>query len=439
MYIILVGLNHKTAPVEIREKCAFSSKIRQEIYHELKHHDALSGAVMIVTCNRTEIYATAHDVRHGLAALENILTQHSGLENDHFAQYTYQQFSHHAIAHLFTVICGLDSMILGEHQVMGQIKDAYAQASEDAVPDNMLNLLFQKALHVGKKVRTDTGINKYPVSISSAAVDLCREIFDSVTDKRVMIVGAGETSELVVKYLMDNGVTSVIVSNRSYDHAVEVARAVNGSAIHFNDMPAELARADIVISCTSAPHFVIQSDNCRRFLASRNNREIVMIDLAVPRDINPEIASADNIYLYDIDDLQNVVEDNYKERLKASHQARDIIELETKHFTERLATFSLVPTIRALKDFAEYVKEQELNKALGKLGHLDEHDKITINTLARGIVNKLLHLPFEKLKEKASDDQGQLYADIVRDLFELQLSDAEYAPSTGKPDKQLKI
>jgi glutamyl-tRNA reductase len=426
MYIILAGLNHKTAPVDIREKCAFSKTKLEEIHQELKRSDIIDGAVLLVTCNRTEMYATAQDVRHGLAVLEKILQSHSGMEKGGFAQYTYQHFSYHAIAHLFSVTSGLDSMILGEQQILGQIKDAYQVAVDTEASNGVLNILFQTALHVGKKVRTATGINRYPVSVSSAAVELCREIFETLGNKEVLVLGAGETGELAVKHLMSSGVQSVIVSNRSYDRAVQMASAVNGRAVHFDNIAHELLHADIVISCTAAPHHLIRKDNCGEALLNRNSRELVMIDIAVPRDIEPELGEISGVFLYDIDDLQNVVETNYKERLKAAHKARDIIEQETLRFSERLATLSFVPVIRSLKQYAESVEQDELKKAMKKLRGISERGERIVNSLAHGIVKKLLHSPFAKLKEKAVDDQGYLYADVVKDLFGLDIDDREY-------------
>lgn len=426
MYITLVGLNHKTAPVNIRERCAFSKIRVNKIYQELKQSNHVDGAVLLVTCNRTEVYATAKDVRYGLACLEKVLQSHSGMEKAGFAQYTYQHFSHHAISHLFAVTSGLDSMILGEQQILGQIKDAYQGAVEQQASNSVLNILFQTALHVSKKVRTDTGINKFPVSVSSATVELCREIFDTLNGKKVLVVGAGEMGGLAVKHLMSNGVQSVIVSNRSFDHAAEMASSVNGRAIHFDKIADELSRADIVISCTAAQHNVIRNDNCGKALRARGGREIVLIDIAVPRDIAPELGEISGIVLYDIDDLQNIVETNYKERLKAAHIARDMIETETFKFTGRLATRSLVPVIMSLKQHAEKVKQDELKKALNKLGNISKHDEKIVSSLARAIVNKLLHSPFAKLKEKALDDQKQLYADILKDLFGLDREVSEY-------------
>lgn len=419
MYIILTGLSHKTAPIDIRERCAFSAMRLHEIYQNLQASDAIDGAVVLVTCNRTEIYATAQDVRSGFAALERLLQAYSGLDRAGFAPYLYQYFSHHAIAHLFTVASGLDSMVLGEHQILGQLRESYGTAMRMQAASSTLHRLLQTALHVGKKVRVQTGINRFPVSVSSAAVELCRDIFGTLANRRVLVVGAGETSELAVRHLMSQGAKSVIVANRSFENAKRMAEAVSGQAIHFDHMPQELLLADIVISCTAAPHFVIRQDNCREQLEMRGGRDLVMIDIAVPRDIEPELAEIPRVFLYDIDDLQNVADANFKERLKAAHQAREMIEQEAVRFNQRLAASSVAPVIKSLKQFAEIVKQEELTRAVNRLGSQTAQLEKIVSTLAHTIVNRLLHAPFWKLKEKAANDQGQLYADVVRDLFDL--------------------
>ncbi len=407
----------------------------REIYHELKSSDLIDGAVLLVTCNRTEAYATTQDIHCGLAFLEKILLSYSGMENFGFARYTYQYFSHHAIAHLFTVTSGLDSMILGEHQILGQVKEAYQMALDLNAPDSILNILFQTSLHAGKKARTDTGINRCLVSVSSAAVSLCRKFFKTLAGKRVLVLGTGNTGRLVVRLLMSQGVNSVIVSNRSYDRAVKMASSVNGRAVRFDRIAHELSNADIVISCSSAPHHIIRKDNCGEALWSRSGRRIVMIDIAVPRDIEPGLTEITGVSLYDVDDLQNVVETNCKERLKAAYRAQDIIEQQTSRFTERLAMMPLVPVIKSLKQYAENLKQSELRKALNKFGDISEREEKIISSLAHTIVNRLLHSPFAKLKEKASDGQKHLYADVVKDLFDLDIRENQKHAQTKAGDK----
>ncbi len=435
MHLIIAGLNHKTAPVDVREKCAFSRMRQMEIYKALRGNSAFEGAVLLITCNRTEVYTVVPDSAEGFKALENMLHAYSGLDRYGFAQYIYQYSGQQAVSHLFAVSAGLDSMVLGEQQILGQVKEAYQIAQDNQATDSLLNILFQSALHAGKKIRTTTGIGKYPVSTSSAAVSLCREIFNQLETKQVLVVGAGETGELAVKHLMSNGVQSVIVANRTFDHAREMAEVVGGRAVHFDCLPDELRKADIVISCTAAPHFVIREDNCGEIIRSRRSEELVMIDLAVPRDIDPAMAGIDNLFLYDVDDLQNVVDQNLKERLKAAHQARTIIEEEAQKFSDRVSSFPLGPVIYDLRRHAETIKEEELAKALNKLEALSPREKNVVATLAHTLVNKLLHTPIASMKEKSVNNQGQEYAEIVKDLFNLHKdngNETDQARNKGK-------
>jgi glutamyl-tRNA reductase len=431
MHLIVTGLNHKTAPLEVREKCAFSTMQMRDIYRALNNSDCIDGAVLLITCNRTEVYAAAKDIAEGFAVLENMLEAHAGIDRCVFNASLYRYAQHQTVAHLFSVAAGLDSMILGEQEILGQIKEAYRMACDAQAEDSLLNILFQTAVHVGKKVRTETGISRYPVSVSSAAVELCREIFKTLDRKKVLVVGAGDTGSRTVRNLMDSGVKSVIVSNRSYDHAVQMAAGVAGRAVHFDRIADELVGADIVISCTAAPHPVIRRDNCGESLHARNGRELVLIDIAVPRDIEPQLADINGVFLYDIDDLQNVVEKNYKERLQAAHKSRGIIEQEAGRFSEKLASFPLVPVIFSLKQYAEAIKQDELAKALSKLSAVTERDRAVIAAMAQGIVNKLLHTPIAALKEKSVNNQGHLYADMVKDLFDLQTDKQDAQTKTG--------
>ncbi len=432
MHIICAGLNHKTAPIDIRETCAFSRLRQLEIYKQLKKCSVIEGAVLLITCNRTEVYAAVRETAAGFEALELLLQNYSGIDRTGFAQYVYQLSRVQAVSHLFAVAAGLDSMILGEQQILGQVKDAFCAADSSRASCSVLNLLFQSALHAGKRVRSRTGIGRFPVSISSAAVELCREIFGDLTGKRVLVAGAGDTGELAVKHLVSNGVQSVIVANRTFDHAEQMAREVGGRAVHFDRLADEIGQADIVISCTAAPHFVLREDNCGRMLHTRAGGDVfVLIDLAVPRDIEPGLGRFENVYLYDVDDLQNVVEKNYKERLRSAHQARSIIEEETGRFTAKIAQLPLSPVISDLKRHAESIRQCELEKAFGKLGALSPREKDIVNSLTGSIVNKLLHNPIVQLKEKSALNQGSMYADLLRELFGLE----EKVPEESISDK----
>jgi len=425
MHLIVAGLNHKTAPVRVREQCAFSAAQRHTICRELLREEGIDGVLILTTCNRTEIYATVRENDEGFEVIERAMAQYAGIERRALSGCLYRYDDHRTVSHLFAVAAGLDSMVLGEQEILGQIREAYRTACAARAPDSLLHALFQTAVHVGKKVRTETGISRYPVSVSSVAVELCRGIFTSLDEKHVLVVGAGDAGTRAVATLMENGAASVIVSNRSYDHAVAMAAAVGGRAVHFDAIAAEIAAADIVISCTAAPHPVIRSDNCGRALRGRNGRDIVLIDIAMPRDVDPALADIPGVFLYDIDDLQNVVSRNHKERLDAARRARGIIEQEAVRFVEKLSSLPVVPIISSLKQYADDIARDELSKALRKIGHATDDQKraAVLAALANGIAARLVHAPIAKLKEKSFSGRGRDYSDVVRELFDLRIHD----------------
>ncbi len=439
MYVLLAGLSHRTAPVEIREKFAFTDLELEDAYRQLKTYPAIEGIVILNTCNRTELYATARDIQEGQALLKSFLMAYSGLSEEEFRLYTYQPNCYEAIAHLFRVSSGLDSMILGETQILGQVKEAYQKAQAHSAADSVLNALFQKALYVGKKVRTDTRIDQNPVSVSYAAVDLAQDRLGSLQDKTVLVVGAGETGELTTRYLMSNGVHTVIVSNRSYEKAVEMANLFAGRAVRFDELAQEMQQADIVISCTAANHCVIREDNCGEMLRQRQGRKIIFIDIAVPRDVEATLRSIDGVFIYDIDDLQDVVNVSYQERRQAARQAEVIIADQLEEFNQWLATLYVIPVITALKSMGETIKQNELKRTFNRLGKVSEREQMVIQNMANSIVNQLLRLPVVNMKEMAVSNQGHLYAEVVKKLFELQLDNEkeEYYASfeVGNPGK----
>lgn len=421
MYVLLAGLNHRTAPVDVRERFAISGAALDNAYDYFKNCSEVEGTIILATCNRTEIYATARDIEPGMQVLKEFMVDYGGIDEDSISQYLYQPNCYDAILHLFKVTSGLDSMIVGECQIMGQVKEAYQRAIEAQATDGVLNALFQKAIYVGKRVRTETIIEKHPVSVSYAAVELARQRLNGLEGKTVLVVGAGEMSELTTRHLMMNGVDSVIVSNRSYDRAEELAREFNGRAVYFDELPGELLNADIVISCTAASHYVIRDDNCREALSNRQGKSIIMIDIAVPRDIDPALGDIPNVFVYDIDDLQEVVSLDNAKRQKAMLEADRIIGEEIVKFNEWLASLYVVPVVSALKSMGETIKETELNRAMNRLGKLTEREEKIISSMATSIVNQLLHYPVVNLKEMAASNQGHLYAEVVKKLFDLQV------------------
>jgi len=421
MYVLVAGVNHKTAPVEIREKFSIAGPALQEAYASLSSCSGIEGSIILHTCNRTEVYATTRDIEAGTRDLEKFLREYSGLGYHELKNHLYQPNCHDAINHVFRVAAGLDSMVLGEDQILGQVKDAYLEAIETGSSDGVLNALFQKAIYVGKRVRTETELDKYPISISASAVELARRSLGDLQDKTVMVVGAGDMSELTTRYLMQNGVQSVIVSNRSYDKAVSLANSLQGKAIRLDDLPDMLPQTDIVISCTSAAHYVMHAENCGDSLSNRQGQPIILIDIAVPRDIDPALGNIPGVHLYDIDDLQGVVDANYLERQRASRGAEKIIAEELEKFNQWLASLYVVPVITALKSQAEVIKNQELKKAMNRLGKVSDHQQKVLGSMANSIVNQLLHHPVITLKEMAVSNDGHLYAEVVKKLFDLKV------------------
>ena len=417
--LILVGVNHKTTPVEIREKLAFTKgKIEQSVDHLFNFPDIIEHTILS-TCNRVEIYARANCQDSAIKSIKEFICDFHGLSlvelEDHFYSYRNKE----AVEHLFRVSSSLDSMILGEAQILGQVKDAYSLAKDLRSTGLVLNQLFKKAFSIAKKVREETGIAERSVSISSAAVELAQKIFDDLENRTVMLVGTGEMAELAAKHLISYGVKTVYVTSRTYDRAVNLARTLNGSALDFEAFKNELHRADIVITSTSAPNFIIKKEMVEKAIHKRKNKPIFFIDIAVPRDIEPDVNDLENIYLYDIDDLQVVVSANMKEREKEAENAMNFISQEVTKFNNWVGTLDAVPTIVEIRKKAENIRMQEIEKTLKKISHLSEDDKKLLRQMSSSMVNKILHKPTIKLKQKTQSEDGHVYLKAIRHLFHL--------------------
>lgn len=420
MFIIVVGVNHKTAPVEIREKFSFSKNGLVKAYGELRAKAAIEGCAILSTCNRTEIYVAATDAEIGTKGIFEFFSENCGLSLDEIMGYLYRHTLYDAVRHLFRVAAGLDSMILGETQILGQVKEAYEWACEHTASNNVINTLFQQAISVGKKVRTETKIDQNAVSISYAAVELAKNFYGELQGRSVLVMGAGNMSQLAVKYLTANGVDTVFVTNRSYHRAVALADELGGSAVKLEELQAYLSTADILISCTAAPVYVFTKEDVEEAL-SRREKSLLLIDIAVPRDIDPEVGKLPNGKLYDIDDLQHVVDHNLTERKEAAQAAEVLIEEDIEAFFQWLGSLFVVPTIVALKEKAQGIKEQELARALRRLPGLSEKEKKIVSSLANSITNQLIHGPIVNLKEFANTRQGHLYTEILQNLFGLDV------------------
>lgn len=421
MFSIVIGLNHRTAPVSVRERFSFSESQAREFIEELRAKPGVASAVILSTCNRTEFYMYFTKEIARTATIE-VLSRRAGIEFGELKRYLYVHTENNCVRHLFRVVAGLDSMILGETQILGQVKEAYHLAKQANATGSYFNALFQHALSVGKRVRTETGIDKNAVSVSYAAVELAKQALGTLEGRTVLVVGAGKMSDLTVKHLVASGVAGVIVSNRSYERAQELAARFGGRAVRFNELYRWMEKSDIVISCTAASHCVIHADEVAKVMKKRGGAKIFMIDIAVPRDIEPEVGLLPGVVLSDIDSLQNVVDSNLSERREVAVQAEKIIEEEVEGFLRRQAAMAVVPTIVALKKRGDEIKQKESRRALNRLGDLSERERKVIMSLANSIVNQLLHEPVRRLKDLSLTSQGHIYAEAIQELFGLDVS-----------------
>lgn len=419
MHLILVGLSHKTAPIEIREKLTFPENRQEEALSRLTSADEVAEAAILSTCNRTELYTVCNSLPGGRDAILDFLCDYHSLEPHDVAPYLYSQDDAGVVLHLFRVVASLDSMVLGEAQILGQCKDAYECALEYGSTGRVLNKLFRQSFEVGKRVRSETEIGESAVSISYAAIELAKKVFDTMDGKTVLILGAGKMSELTAKHLVANGVRKVIVANRTYERAQELASRFDGEPIAWDDMPARMHDADIVITSTGAPHYVVTRDIVSGAMKGRSGRPLFLIDIAVPRDIEPAVNGVNGAFLYDIDDLNGVVESNLDERMREARKAETIIEDEMAEFGAWLEGMEVVPTIAAIRARAEKVRQQEYERALKRLGGLSEKELATVEKLTESIVNKMLHDPTTQLRETAGRKDGYEMIEAVRKLYAL--------------------
>lgn len=416
--IATVGLNHKVAPVSVREAVAFTAGTLPVALQQLRN--LCPEATILSTCNRSEVYAAGADHLPLADTLVSFLAQFHEVRQAELVPYLYVHRDRDALRHLFAVTCGLDSLIVGEPQVLGQVVAAYEQALTASAAGTVLSALFRHAIFVGKRARSETGIARSAASVSYAAVELARRIFGSLRERRILIIGAGEMGELTAKTLLDCGATALIVANRTRARAEEIARRFGGGVIDFSRLPEGLAEADIVISSTGAPHFVLHASQVAAAMERRGDRPLFLIDIAVPRDIDPAVQGLPNVHLYDVDDLHAVVEDNLRARRSELSKVERIIAEEVDRFECRLRSLAVVPTISAVRAAAERVRQAETARGLSALGPLDERQVRAVEAMTAAIVNKILHGPTQRLKDWAAsgcDDND--YLDVTRDLFGL--------------------
>ena len=419
-HIHIVGTSHHTAPIDFREKLAFSEAQILHAFQLLRGRYHLQEAVILSTCNRVEIYA-ASDATDGYNPLSDFLSAYHHIDSQALKKFTYIHQDASAVRHLFHVSASLDSMVVGEPQILGQVKEAYDTALAAGGSGQTLNRLFAKAISVGKRVRTETNIASGAVSIGYAAVELAKKIFQSLENKTVAIVGAGEMSELTAQHLVENGASKVIVANRTYERAVTIAQRFDGLPLAYDASLSFLVDADIVISSTDAPQYLIQRRPLAEVMKKRKHRHMFLIDIAVPRDIDPEVSKIENAFLYNIDDLDAVVASNIEDRQRESEIAGRIVEEEANGFHSQLQLLKVAPTIKALNQQFQRVAEKEL-QACFKRAELSPEQRARVQSMTQAIVKKLLHQPTKNLRQKTNDVDGEhvQYVRALQELFALE-------------------
>ncbi len=420
MNFALVGVNHKTASVSVRERLAIPESELPQALARLKALEGFREGLILCTCNRVEVFASGEPEAEMDGRLPAFLASLHGLSLAELAPHLYHHRQREAIRHIFRVASSLDSMIVGEPQILGQVKSAYAAARAAGTVGGPLAEVMMRAFAVAKKVRGETGIAQSAVSVSYAAVELARKIFGSLEGKTVLLIGAGKMSELSVRHLRRAGASSILITNRSFERAEEMAAHFGGRALPFEELSERLPQADIVLSSTGAPHFIVKKEDGPKMLARRRNRPMFFIDIAVPRDIDPELNRIDNIFLYDVDDLEEVVSANLRERQKEAQLGEQIVEHEVERFLERLKTLDVVPTIVSLQARLEEIRRGEVERLHHRLGPLTPEQEAAVEQLTRGIVNKVLHEPMAQLKALAREPDGLKLVDAVRRIFNLK-------------------
>lgn len=413
MKIFVVGLNHKVADVEVREKLAFNGPKLEEGLLRFRELPEIREAIILSTCNRVELYANVTDPAQASVSVRTFLSEFHGIQRNSLEHSLYIYDDIDAVRHVFRVASSLDSMVVGEPQILGQLKDAFDLALSKKTTGILLNKLMKKAISVAKRVRTETKIAENAVSISFAAVELAKKIFTDLSKRVFMLLGAGEMAELAAKHLISSGVREVLVSNRTFERACELAEEFHGRPVKFEEFIQEMVWTDIVICSTGAPHYIIAKAQMQKVMKERKQRQVFLIDISVPRNIDPAINELDNVYLYNVDDLQGVVDANMFERQKEAEKAENIIAEEIMTFLKWLASLDSVPTIVALREKAEEVRKEELERLFHKIEGIGEKEKEAIEYMATAIMNKLIHPPTAALKED-SENKDILVATIKR-------------------------
>jgi glutamyl-tRNA reductase len=419
MKLLITGLSHHTAPVEVREKVAFAEKTLPDALDRLRHHPGMREGMILSTCNRVEVAVTADEASDAEGSVRDFLAEASHVEPAWVTPYLYHFDGQDAVRHLFRVAASLDSMVVGEPQILGQLKSAYALAKEHGALNGYLDLVMTRAFNVAKRVRTETEIGSSAVSVSYAAVELARDIFGSLSGKKVLLVGAGKMAESAARHLRRAGVSDILVTNRTRSRADAMAEEFRGRVIEYEEFFHSLPEIDIVIASSGAPHYIVNSEQMRGVINRRRNRPMFLIDIAVPRNIEPAVNQLDGVFLYDIDDLGRVVKNNLAGRRNVAQQAEEIITEEVERMMLRLKTREVTPTIISLQEQLEQLRMGEIERMRGKLGTLTPQQQEAVDALTRGIINKIAHAPITEMRRQASDPEGMQLLHMIRKIFRL--------------------
>ncbi len=417
--IVLTGLNHKTASVAVREKIFAGCQEKKDLLPALRSVGGVEEVLYLSTCNRVEVIASIAEDGGALKDLSAFLGKNGGLTDQEAADCFYEYRGEEAVRHVFRVASSLDSMVMGEAQILGQVKDAYREALEKYATGVVLNRLMHCSFRAAKRVRSETGIAVNPVSVSHAAVELAKKIFGSLDGKKILLIGAGEMAELTGTQLIEKGALSIIVANRSLTQAELLAEKFHGEAVSLDGLEKKLIEADIVISSTGAPNYIVTANMLKNIHHQRRNRLLFLIDIAVPRDIDPEASELENVYLYNIDNLQDIVDENMHARKKEAIKAEKIVDEEVERFVNWQKELESVPTIVSLRNKAEDIVKTEMEKASGWMENLTKEDQEKIEGLINSIVNKVLHSPVTVMKEESSEFNSRDIVAAVRRLFRL--------------------
>jgi glutamyl-tRNA reductase len=420
MKLLITGVSHKTAPVEVRERLAFAEATVPGALRALLAREGIMEAMVLSTCNRVEIVVSADDRVDPLASVDAFLHESRGMLPEKLGPCLYHHEGREAVHHLFRVASSLDSMVIGEPQILGQLKSSYAVAKANDCLSGLLEAVVTRAFGVAKRVRSETGVGQMAVSVSYAAVELARKIFGSLSGRTVMIVGSGKMSELAARHLRRSGASHIFVTNRTYERAQELAAVFQGTPVEYHRFLGMLPEVDIVITSSGAPHYILNKEEMQRVIAARRNKPAFLIDIAVPRNIDPAVNEIDNVFLYDIDDLQGVVNANLRERVREAERAEELVAQEVERMMARLKVQEVAPTIVSLQEQLEQIRNAEIERTRRKLGPLTPEQEEALESLTRGIINKIAHGPISELRRHAGRPDGVQIIDAIRQVFHLK-------------------